>query len=317
MNIFIKTLCALPLMAGAAFAQSSYPDKPVTMVVGFSAGGGMDTLARMVAEPAGEALGQQIVVENRPGAGGTIAPGFVANARPDGYTLYLGETAAMIGPVVHGDVGYDPMESFVPIAQLAVAPLALVANNDVPADTMEEFVTLVKEKPGEYFYGTSGIATLQHLAGELINEQAGLEMEAVHFKGGSPTIAALVSGEVEFGISSLAAAAAQAEGGNLKLLGVTSLDAVPGFDDYAPISATIDGFEAAPRQFVMAPAGTPEDVVAKLAAAFETAMQDEELRETLTAKGLVPTYLDGATLASELPGVIEKWSKTAKSSLDQ
>ncbi len=315
MRGFLKALAILPFMAGAAMAQD-YPTKPVTMVVGFSAGGGMDTLARMVAEPAGEALGQQIVVENRPGAGGTIAPGYVANAEADGYVIWLGETAATIGPVVHGDVGYDPLESFVPIAQLAVAPLALVAGKDVPVSTIEEFIELVKANPGEYFYAAPGVATLQHLAVEAMAAAAGLELEAVQFQGGSPSMQALLSGEVPFAIVSLNAARSQSEGGNVTILAVTTLDPVPGFEDIRPISDVIEGFDAAPRQFVMVPADTPDEVVQALRDAFRTAMEDEQLREDLAARGLVPTYIDGPELAEQLPAVIETWSGTAMSVLD-
>lgn len=308
----LKALAVVPMLAGAAWAQDDYPNQPVTMVVGFSPGGGMDTLGRMVAEPAGQALGQQIAVENRPGAGGTIAPGYVANAEPDGYTIYLGETAATIGPVVHGDVGYDPIESFIPIAQLAVAPLALVAGKDVPVSNIDEFIALVKENPGEYFYASSGVATLQHLAGEQLAEQAGLELDAVQFQGGSPSMTAVVSGEVPFAIVSLNAAKAQADGGNVKIIAVTTAEPVPGFEDIGPISDAIEGFDAAPRQFVMAPAGTPDSVVDKLENAFATAMENEELRSSLSERGLVPSYLDADTLAEELPGVIETWSSTAQ-----
>lgn len=314
MRGILKALAILPIMAGAAVAQD-YPTKPVTMVVGFSAGGGMDTLARMAAEPAGAALGQQIAVENRPGAGGTIAPGYVANAQPDGYTIWLGETAATIGPVVHGDVGYDPIESFVPIAQLAVAPLALVAGKDVPVTNIQEFIDLVKANPGEYFYASPGVATLQHLAVEALADAAGLELDAVQFQGGSPSMQALLSGEVSFAVVSLSAARSQAEGGNVTILGVTTLDAVPGFEDIQPISAVIEGFSAAPRQFVMAPADTPEPAIAALREAFRTAMANEQLQADLAARGLMPTYLDGPDLAAELPGVIDMWSATARSVL--
>lgn len=317
MRALFTALAALPLLSGVAVAQTDYPTQPITMVVGFSPGGGMDTLGRLVGARVSEELGQQIAVENRPGAGGTIAPGHVANARADGYTLYLGETAATIGPVVHGDVGYDPLTSFVPIAQLAVAPLALVAGPDVPVSNMEEFIELVSENPGEYFYASPGVATIQHLAVEQLKAEADLELEAVQFQGGSPSVTAVVSGEVPFAIVSLNAATAQAEGGNVKILGVTSPDRVPGFEDIPAISEVIDGFDASPRQFVMAPAGTPEPVVARLSEAFAAAMADEELRESLASRGLVPTYLDGEALAAELPGIIETWSKTAKAVLDK
>ncbi|APE43527.1 hypothetical protein BOO69_08970 [Sulfitobacter alexandrii] len=315
LRTLIAAVAAVSLQTGGALAQDDYPNKPVTMVVGFSAGGGMDTLGRLVAERLGEELGQQVVVENRPGAGGTIAPGYVATANADGYTLYLGETAAMIAPAVIGDVAYDPLGSFVPVAQLAVAPLALVANNDVPASNMQEFVDLLKSKPDEYFYASSGVGTLQHLAGEKLKNDAGIEMEVVHFQGGAPSVKAVISGEVAFGITSLNAASAQAEGGNLKVLGVTTLDPVPGFEDIDTISSVADGFDAAPRQFIMAPAETPQAVLDKLGTAIEASMQDEQLRADLSSRGLVPTYLTAQELGDQLPQVIETWSEVAGTAL--
>lgn len=315
LRTLIAAVAALSLQSGVAMAQDDYPNKPVTMVVGFSAGGGMDTLGRLVAERLGAELGQQVVVENRPGAGGTIAPGYVATANADGYTLYLGETAAMIAPAVIGDVAYDPLGSFVPVAQLAVAPLALAANTDVPASNMQEFVDLLKSKPGEYFYAASGVGTLQHLAGEKLKNDVGIDMEVVQFQGGAPSVKAAISGEVAFAITSLNAATSQAEGGNLKVLGVTTLEPVPGFEDIDTISSVADGFDAAPRQFIMAPAGTPKPVLDKLGAAIEATMQDEKLRKDLASRGLVPTYLNASDLAAQLPGVIETWSAVANKAL--
>lgn len=311
----IAALVAGLLQGGIAMAQDDYPNKPVSMIVGFSAGGGMDTLGRLVADRLGQELGQKVAVENRPGAGGTIAPGYVATAQADGYTLYLGETAAMIAPAVIGDVAYDPLTSFVPVAQLAVAPLALIANNDIPASNMQEFTELLKANPGEYFYASSGVGTLQHLAGEKLKNDLGVDMEVVHFQGGAPSVKAVISGEVEFGITSLNAASSQADGGNLKVLGVTTLDPVPGFEDIDTISSVVDGFDAAPRQFIMAPAGTPQAVLDRLEAAFEATMQDEKLRTDLSERGLVPTYLSAADLGAQLSGVIETWSTVAETAL--
>lgn len=311
----LAAVAAFAITGGIASAQDDYPNKPVSMIVGFSAGGGMDTLGRLVADRLGQELGQQVAVENRPGAGGTIAPGYVANAAADGYTLYLGETAAMIAPTVIGDVAYDPLNSFVPVAQLAVAPLALMANNDIPASNMKEFADLLKSRPGEFFYASSGVGTLQHLAGEKLKNDLGIDMEVVHFQGGAPSVKAVISGEVEFGISSLNAASSQAEGGNLKVLGVTTLDPVPGFESIDTMSSVVDGFDAAPRQFILAPAGTPQAVIDKLEAALQASMQDEKLRADLSARGLVPSYLSAADLGGQLPGVIETWSSVAEQAL--
>ena len=308
LKVFVATL----LLAGASHAQTDFPTKPIIFVVGFPAGGGMDALARVVAHRASAELGQQIVVENRAGAGGTIAPGFVANARADGYTLYVGETAALVGPVVHETVGYDPLTSFVPIGQMAMAPLVVVANPSIPTTNIKEFIDLVRKNPGKYFYASPGVATIQHLAVEMLKTSADLDIEAAQFQGGAPSVAAVISGEVAFGVVSLNAAIAQAKGGNVKIIGVTSLNRVPGFEQIEAFSEVINGFDAVPRQFLMAPAGTPDAVVNKLSNAIRVTMEDENVRATLSSSGLLPTYVSGEDLAAELPSIVETWSKTAK-----
>lgn len=310
----VRPILAAALAVGALTSTSAaFPDKPVTMVVGFSAGGGMDTLGRIVAEAAGEALGQQIAVENRPGAGGTIAPAHVAGAVADGHTLYLGETAALTGPVVFGEaVGYDPLESFVPVAQLAVAPLAILANAAVEADDPASFVELVRAEPDAYFYGAPGVATLQHMAMEQLKDAADIDLEVVQYQGGAPTLAALVSGEVSFAVTSLSAASRQAEGGEVKVLAVTTAEPVEGFADIPTVASAVEGFEAVPRQFVMAPAGTPADAVAALTDAFRAALEDPEVQARLRGRGLIPSFLSGEELAAELPEVTETWSATAR-----
>lgn len=315
MRTLLKLAALVPFMGFAAAAQADYPTQPITMVVGFAPGGGMDTLARMAAGAAAPHLGQQIVVENRPGAGGTIAAGYAASARPDGYTLYLGETAALTGPVVHGNVGYDPLTSFTPVAQLALAPLAIVANPQVGITDMAEFIALVRDNPGEYFYASPGVATLQHLAVEQLAAEAGLDLDVVHFQGGTPSVTAVVSGETPFGVVSLNAAVAQAEGGNLVVLGVTSLERVPGFEDIPAISEVIEGFDASPRMFIMAPSGVNESRVAILRDAMRAVMDDEAFRDDLAGRGLVPSYLDGPDLAELLPDLVETWSATASAVL--
>lgn len=314
LSVLAAGLYALGVTSTAALAE--FPEKPVTLVVGFSAGGGMDTLARIAAEAASGPLGQSIAVENRPGAGGTIAPAHVAQQNADGYTLYLGETAALVGPVVFGDsVGYDPLTSFAPVAQLAIAPLALIANPEVPADDIASFIELVRANPGEYFYAASGVATLQHMSMEQIKAAAGLDIEVVQFQGGAPSVQAVIAGEVSFAITSLSAANRQAEGGAVKILGVTTLEPVPGFESLPTVSSVVPGFESVPRQFVMAPAGTPEDALTKLEAAFAAALATESVQEQLLGRGLIPAFLSSAELAADLPGVTETWSATAREAL--
>lgn len=317
MRLMIAAGIGLSLLAGSAAAQTDFPTQPITLVVGFAPGGGMDTMARLVGAGLSAELGQPVVVENRPGAGGTIAPAHVAASQPDGYTLYAGETAMVVGPVFHENVGYDPLESFIPVGRVAVAPHALVAHPDSEASTLPEFIELVSAHPGEYFYAAPGVTTLQYLAGEMLKDTSGIQIDAVQFQGGSPSVAAVVSGEVPFGIVSLSAAASQAAGGNLKILGHTGPERVEGFDDVAPIAETLEGFSAMPSQFIMAPAGTPQDVIDRLSEAVDIAMRDEKLREQLRNSGLIPAYQSGEDLAAELPDVTTTLQDVATKVRDQ
>ncbi|MFC0218890.1 tripartite-type tricarboxylate transporter receptor subunit TctC [Pseudochelatococcus lubricantis] len=307
---------ALSLMAGSALAQTAFPTQPITVVVGFAPGGGMDTMARLVSGEISPQLGQPVIVENRPGAAGTLAPAFVASAKPDGYTIYAGETSAILGPVFQGNVGYDPVKSFTPIARIAVAPHALVANPGVGVSTVAQFIDLVSKNPGEYFYASPGTATLQYLAGEMLKDAAGIEMEAVHFQGGAPSVAAVVSGEVPFGIVSLSAAAAQAEGGKLVILGHTGPERVKGFEKIPPIAETIKGFEAMPSQFIMAPAGTPQEIVDRITGAIARAYEGEKLPGQLTRAGLIPAFQTGGEVSAELPAIAKKLTEVAISVRD-
>lgn len=303
--------CLSVFGANAAHAQSAFPAQPITFVVGFAPGGGMDTMARLLGARLSQEIGQPVVVENRPGAGGTIAPAYVATARPDGYTLYAGETSAALGPVFQDNVGYDIIESFAPVARVAVAPQALVANPSLDVASVSAFIERVRESPGEYFYAAPGVTTLHYLAGEMLKEAVGLELDAVQFQGGSPSVAAVVAGEVPFGIVSISAAVSQAEGGNLVILGHTGPERVEGFEEIDPIATVVDGFEAMPSQFILAPAGTPDAVVERLSDAIGAALADEALQRQLQDTGLVPAFQPAAELAAELPASAERWMAIA------
>ena len=312
MRILMTMVAGLLATAGAAFAQDSYPSQPVRMIVGFNPGGGMDAIARTVGQHLAGPLGQQVVIENRPGAGGTIAMAYTAEVRPDGYTIILSETSALIGPVVYDNVGYDPVESFTPVAHLTSAPLALVANPSLEAADLAGLIELAKAKPGELFYATSGVGSVQHLAGEMLEDMAGIEMEDAPFQGGAPSVAAVVSGEVPLAIVSLGAAVAQAEGGAVKILGITSPERLKEFPDLPTISETIAGFSASPSQFILAPAQAPAAAVEKLSAAVGEAMKDPALLDALSKQGFIPDYKTGAELKAEIPAVTQRWTDAAK-----
>jgi len=294
-------------------AQSGYPTQPVRIVIGFAPGGGTDTIARMLAQNLSQVLGQQVVVDNRPGAGGLIAAAYAANEKPDGYTLYLSGTSTLIGPVVQENPGYDPLKSFTPVANVAMNPLALVANPSFEASTIAELVEAAKAKPGEFFYATPGVATTQHLFVEMLEDAADIELEDAPFQGAAPSIAAVVSGEIPLAIMSLSAAASQAQGGALKILGISTLERLPDFPDLAPVAETIKDFSARPTiNFLVAPAGTPDDIVQTLSDAVGKAMEDPKIGDFLKQQGLLPHYLTSAELAAELPEETARWTAAAE-----
>jgi len=315
MRMFWKTVVTV-LLAGLAIAparaQSDYPDKPIRMVIGFAAGGGTDTIARMLAENLSKELGQQVVVENRPGAGGTIAASYAANAEPDGYTLYLSGTSTLIGPVFVENAGYDPVESFAAVANINLTPLALVAGSNFEASTIPELIELAKAKPGELFYATPGVGTTQHLLIEMLEKDAGIDLQDAPYQGAAPSIAAVASGEIPLAIISLTAAAEQAKGGQMKILGVTSPERVADFPDIPTIGETVEGYGALPGNFLVAPAGTPDEIVAKLSDAVGRAMADAAFTDFLKKQGLLPAYLPAPELAGRIPEETAKWTEAAR-----
>ena len=303
----------LAVFGAPALAQDNYPTKPVRMVLGFAAGGGTDTIARILAEKMSPILGQQVVVDNRPGAGGLLAASFVANEKPDGYTIYLSGTSTLIGPVFTPNAGYHPLDDFAPIANINRTPLALVANPAFEASTIPELIAAAKAKPGELFYATPGVGTTQHLLIEMLEADAGIDMQDASYQGAAPSIAAVISGEIPLAIISLTAAVEQERGGKIKILGVTSPERVADFPDVPTIGESVAGYGALPGNFLVAPAGTPQPIVEKLSGAVKQAMDDPALPEFLKKQGLLPAYQSASELAASLPQETGKWTAAAKS----
>jgi len=301
----------LALVSAAAQAQD-YPTQPVRIVIGFAAGGGTDTIARMLADKMGGVLGQQVVVDNRPGAGGVVAAAYAANEKPDGYTLYFSGTSTLIAPVFVENAGYDPVKSFEAIANINQTPLALVAGADFEANTIPELIELAKSKPGEFFYATPGVGTTQHLLVEMMETAAGIELEDAPFQGAAPSIAAVLSGEIPLAIISLSAAVEQARGGKMKILGVTSPERVPDYPDIPTIGETIEGYGALPGNFLVAPAGTPAEIIKILSDAVGKVVADEEMVDFFKKQGLLAHYVPAEQLAVQIPEETAKWTEAAQ-----
>jgi tripartite-type tricarboxylate transporter receptor subunit TctC len=304
---------AFAVMAATAPAQT-YPTKPVRIVVGYAAGGGADALARVVAAKLSEVLGQQVVVDNRPGAGATLASESVARAPADGYTLYFADTAILIAPSIYSKVAYDPIKSFAPVGGVASLPLVFVANPSVPAASARELIALLKANPGRYSYGSSGVGTVHHLAFELFKKQAGVEVVHVPYKGAAPIVPDLISNQIPLAIISATPALAQAKTGKLRPLALSSPVKLASAPDWPVMADTLPGFDASPRLFVLAPADTPGAIVNQLNDALKQILALTDVLDAFDKQGATVTFSSPDTLRTEIANEIRKWSAIAKES---
>ena len=304
-------LCALLLACAQLAAAQSYPAKPLRLIVGYSAGGGADALARLVAGKMSEALGQQVLVENRPGAGATIAAAAVASSAPDGYTLFFADTALLIAPSIYQKLAFDPVKSFAPVSGACTTPLVVVVNNDVKAQSIAELIALAKASPGRLSYGSPGIGTVHHLAMETFKRQSAVEVVHVPYKGASAIIPDVISGQIQVGIISAPPALAQSKAGRLRPLALTSPVKVAGAD-WPALADTLPGFDASPRLFILAPAGTPEDAIARLNATLKAALASQELLNSFTAQGAFADWSTPQALGARMAEETRRWAQIAK-----
>ncbi|VTU20193.1 Argininosuccinate lyase [Variovorax sp. PBL-H6] len=295
--------------ANLASAQGTYPDRPIRLLVGYSAGGGVDAMARLIAPRLSALLGQQVVVENRAGAAGVIAGDAVAKAAPDGYTLLLGDSSTLIAKYMQAKLTFDPIKSFVPVAGLFKSPLLIVAGNDFPARNPRELVAALKARPGFYSFATSGVGTVHHLGFEMLKGQSGTFALHIPYRGAAQIVPDVISGQVPLGVVSATAGLAQAKGGKLRALAMMSNDKLPGAEDVAALSTAVPGVDVAPRLFLLAPAGTPAAVVDKLGEAARTAMGAPDLPQAAALQGAVPDFMPSAQLATAIAQESARWGK--------
>jgi len=303
-------------LAALAFALSAfgqqYPSRPVRMLVGYAAGGGADALARIVAGKLGDALGQQVVVDNRPGAGATVAADALAKSAPDGYTLYFADTAILIAPAVYAKLTYDPVKSFAPVGNVVSLPLVFVANPAVPASTAPELIALLKANPGKYSYGSPGFGTVQHFAFELFKKQAGVDVVHIPYKGAAPIVPDLLSGQIPLAIISASPALAQSRAGKLKAIALSSPVKLAAAPDWPALADTLPGFDASPRLFILAPAGTPQPVVAQLSEALHKVLVQPDLLESFGKQGATAEWTSPDDLGKQIASEVRKWASLAR-----
>lgn len=304
-------LLALLVAAPQLGLTQQYPGKPLRMLVGYSAGGGADGLARLVAAKIAEGLGQQVVVENRPGAGATIAAAAVASAPPDGYTIFFADTALLIAPAIYQKLSFDPVKSFAPVSGACTTPLVIAVNNDVKAASVAELISTLKANPGRLSYGSPGIGTVHHLAMETFKRQAGVDIVHVPYKGASAIIPDLISGQLQIGIISAPPALAQSKAGRLRPIALTSAVRVAGAD-WPALADTLPAFDASPRLFVLAPAGTPAGVVTKLNETLKIGLASKDLLDAFSAQGAFADWSTPQALGMLMAQESLRWAQVAK-----
>jgi tripartite-type tricarboxylate transporter receptor subunit TctC len=293
----------LMLCATAAFAQSDYPNKPVRMVVGFAAGGISDVLGRAIAIPLSKHLGQQVFVENKPGAGTTIAGDFTLRSAPDGYTLWLQDiTTHAINANLYTKLPYDSVKDFSFIAMVASTPLMLVVHPSTPAHNVKELIALLKSNPGKYSYGSSGTGTIVHLASEMLKSNAGVEVLHVPYKGSNPATQAILGGEVSFVFSTMPPAISNSKAGKLRALAVTTPKRVSAAPDVPTmIESGLPSFEIVLYSGILGPKGMDRALVRRINAEFAKAVQAPEMQavwQNIGAEPLAmsPEEFEAATL---------------------
>lgn len=305
----------LATLASAASAQT-YPTKPIRMVVPFPAGGTTDILARAVAPKLNEAWGQQVVVDNRPGAGGNIGSELVAKSAPDGYTLEMGTVGThAINASLYAKMPYDHVRDFVPVILVAGVPNVLVVHPSVPVNSVAELIAYAKANPGKLNFASSGSGTSIHLAGELFKVMAGVQMTHVPYKGSAPAVQDLLGGQVQLMFDNLPSSLPHIKAGKLRALAVTSAQRAPALPDVPTVAeAVLPGFEASSWFGVLAPAGTPAAIVAKLNAEIAKWLASPEAKEKLLSQGANAAGGPPEDFAKHIASETAKWAKVVKES---
>ena len=314
-RLFLRCVASVLLLASTqAYASDPYPTTTIKLVLPLAPGGATDNLARVVGNVVSAALGQPIIIENRPGGAGSIASNLVAKANADGYTLLLANFAThAVAPTMFATLPYDPIGDFVPICLLASSPHILMVSNDLKVNSVAELIALAKARPGQLNYASSGIGSPLHLAGEYFNTKAGTTMVHVPYKSSPPALIDLMSGRVDVMFDNISTALPYVKSGKVRGLAVTSTERSPLAPDLPTVSESgLHGFETYGWWGVLAPARTPPEITAKLAAAFMTAMQAPEVKSILIEQGFVPIGGSPAMFSTHIQSEIEKWRPIIK-----
>ena len=299
--------------AGVALAQGTYPSKTITVVVPYPAGGSNDTFARQVAKELGDRLGQPVIIDNRPGASGNTGTDQVARAAPDGYTLVAVSSSMTTNAAIQSRLPFDPVKSFAPVAMFAKGPFIVAVNNDFPARTPAELIAAIKARPGQYNYASSGTGSVNQFSTELLKARVGdLQITHIPYKGMGPAVTDLVGNQTQLLISSGPSLLPMVRSGKLRAVGITSLKPSPIAPELTPMASAVPGYEFDLWWGLLAPVGTPADVVAKLNGAVNAALATPELAANFLKEGAIATPLTPAAFGEVIAQDVERWKKLAK-----
>ncbi len=314
-NLALRWLSIFILAVPLAAQAQSYPGKPIKMLVPFPAGGTVDFFARVIAPKLGEALGQQVVVENRAGAGGNIAAEFVAKSPADGYTLLMGSEIVSINISLYSKLGYDPVKDLDPVLLVGSVPNILIVSPAFPAASLKQLIAQAKAEPGKLSYASTGQGTSSHLSSELMKSMAGIDVLHIPYKGGPPAIADLIGRQVNMMFINLPTGMPQVKGGKVKVLAVSSKQRVAQLPDIPTVDeAGLRGFETSAWSGVYAPAGTPREIIARLNTEINKILKMPSVREQLAAQGAEPEGGSPEEFKRFTSDEIVKWAKVIKTS---
>ena len=317
--MIVRCLVSLVVLftAGTAFAQTTaadYPNRPVKIIVPFAPAGPTDVVARIIAQKLTDAWRQQVIVDNRPGAGGNIGAELVAKAPPDGYTLLLAYHQHTINAALNPNLPYHPVNDFTPITQLTRAGLLLVVNPSSPPRTLQEFVDWTRKRSGELNYGSAGLGSGGHLAGELYKQMAGIKAEHIPYKGSGPALMDLIGGRYDYNFAGLQAAQTQVRSGKLRALAVTTPQRIPVLPDLPAMAEALPGYEVVGWYGVIGPAGMPAPLVARLHDELVRVLAQPDVRERILHDGSEPVGTTPREFGEFMAADLAKWAKVVKQS---
>ncbi|QYY29890.1 tripartite tricarboxylate transporter substrate binding protein [Cupriavidus pinatubonensis] len=312
---------AIACLAGASFAlcgmmpaaAQSWPEKPVTVVVPFASGGTTDIIARTIGQKMGESLRQPVVVDNRPGAGGTLGASNVARATPDGYTLLLATVAHTMAPGIYKKLPYDFTRDLVPVGLVALTPNVLLVSASMPVKSVAELIAYIKSHPGKVNYGSAGPGSTEHLSGELLRSMTGTDIVHVPYKGGAPMMTDLIAGQIQMAVETSPSAAPHVRSGKLRALAVTTAKRSPAYPGVPTLDESgIKGYEVTTWYALMAPRGTPETVTRRLGTELAKALQQPDVLKRFEEQGVTAGDMTPAKLAEFIRQETERWGRVSK-----